>query len=206
AALRASGPIEVDDTRIVDTSFPGFVALARDAGLDIEERGAWTGARAAAGASGSAARDAAAAISGRRRLRAMSVPTITIDGPTASGKGTVAERVARALGWSYLDSGALYRLCALQAQREGVDLDDEARLASIARALPVRFADGRIELAGADVTDLVRDEAVGNAASRVAALPAVREALLALQRGYRRPPGLVADGRDMGTVVFPDAD
>lgn|SRR5690606_9910798 len=136
----------------------------------------------------------------------MSVPTITIDGPTASGKGTVAERVARALGWSYLDSGALYRLCALQAQREGVDLDDEARLASIARALPVRFADGRIELAGADVTDLVRDEAVGNAASRVAALPAVREALLALQRGYRRPPGLVADGRDMGTVVFPDAD
>lgn len=136
----------------------------------------------------------------------MRVPAITIDGPTASGKGTVAEQVARALGWSYLDSGALYRLCALQAQREGVDLDDEARLASIARALPMRFVAGRIELAGTDVTDIVRDEAVGNAASRVAVLPAVREALLALQHGLRTPPGLVADGRDMGTIVFPDAD
>ena len=136
----------------------------------------------------------------------MSVPVITIDGPTASGKGTVAEQVARALGWSYLDSGALYRLCALQAQRDGADLDDEAQVAAIARALPVRFPAGRIELAGQDVTDVVRDESVGNAASRVAVLPAVREALLALQRGFRRPPGLVADGRDLGTVVFPDAE
>ncbi len=135
----------------------------------------------------------------------MSVPVITVDGPTASGKGTIAEAVASALGWSYLDSGALYRLCALQAQRDGVDLDDAVRLAQIARALPVRFASGRIELAGQDVTDLVRDESVGNAASRVAVLPSVREALLALQRRFRVAPGLVADGRDMGTVVFPDA-
>lgn len=136
----------------------------------------------------------------------MSVPVITIDGPTASGKGTVAERVASSLGWAYLDSGALYRLCALQAQRDGVDLDDAEQVAAIARALPVRFAAGRIELAGLDVTEVLRDESVGNAASRVAVLPAVREALLALQRGFRRPPGLVADGRDMGTVVFPDAE
>lgn len=135
----------------------------------------------------------------------MSVPVIAIDGPTASGKGTVAEKVAAALGWSYLDSGALYRLCALQAQRDGVELDDEAQVAAIARALPVRFVAGRIELGGQDVTDIVRDESVGNAASRVAVLPAVREALLALQRGFRVPPGLVADGRDMGTIVFPDA-
>ncbi len=132
-------------------------------------------------------------------------PAITIDGPTASGKGTIAEKVAAALGWSYLDSGALYRLCALQAQRDGVDLDDEQQVATIARALPVRFEPGRVELAGHDVTDILRDEALGNAASRVAALPAVRQALLALQRGFRQPPGLVADGRDMGTVIFPDA-
>lgn len=131
---------------------------------------------------------------------------IAIDGPTASGKGTVAERVASSLGWGYLDSGALYRLCALQAQRGGADLDDAEQVAAIARALPVRFAAGRIELAGLDVTEVLRDESVGNAASRVAVLPAVREALLALQRGFRRPPGLVADGRDMGTVVFPDAE
>jgi len=135
----------------------------------------------------------------------VSVPVIAIDGPTASGKGTVAGKVAAALGWSYLDSGALYRLCALQAQRDGVELDDEAQVAAIARALPVRFVAGRIELGGQDVTDIVRDESVGNAASRVAVLPAVREALLALQRGFRVPPGLVADGRDMGTIVFPDA-
>ncbi|MCD6679846.1 MAG: (d)CMP kinase [Burkholderiaceae bacterium] len=133
-------------------------------------------------------------------------PVIAIDGPTASGKGTVAEKVACALGWTYLDSGALYRLCALQAQREGVDLDDEARVARIARALPVRFAQGCIELAGHDVSDVLRDESVGNAASRVAVLPGVREALLALQRQFRTAPGLVADGRDMGTVVFPDAE
>jgi len=133
------------------------------------------------------------------------VPLIAIDGPTASGKGTVAQRVARALGWAYLDSGALYRLCALAALRGGVALDDEAGLAALASVLPVRFGDDRIELDGQDATEAIRDEAVGNAASRIAALPALRAALLELQRGCRRPPGLVADGRDMGTVVFPDA-
>ncbi len=133
------------------------------------------------------------------------VPLIAIDGPTASGKGTVAQRVARALGWGYLDSGALYRLCALAALRDGVDLDDEAGLAALAAGLPVRFPGARIELGGQDVTEAIRDEAVGNAASRIAVLPGLRAALLALQRGFRRPPGLVADGRDMGTVVFPDA-
>lgn len=135
----------------------------------------------------------------------MGVPLIAIDGPTASGKGTVAQRVAQVLGWAYLDSGALYRLCALAALRAGVDLDDEAGLAVLAAALAVRFVDGRIELDGHDVTEAIRDEAVGNAASRIAVLPALRASLLGLQRSFRRPPGLVADGRDMGTVVFPDA-
>ncbi|MBX3590575.1 MAG: (d)CMP kinase [Burkholderiaceae bacterium] len=135
----------------------------------------------------------------------MGVPLIAIDGPTASGKGTVAQRVAQVLGWAYLDSGALYRLCALAALRAGVDLDDETGLAALAAALPVRFVDGRIELDGHDVTEAIRDEAVGNAASRIAVLPALRASLLGLQRSFRRPPGLVADGRDMGTVVFPDA-
>lgn len=135
----------------------------------------------------------------------MGTPLIAIDGPTASGKGTVAQRVAQVLGWAYLDSGALYRLCALAALRAGVDLDDEAGLAALAAALPVCFVDGRIELDGHDVTEAIRDEAVGNAASRIAVLPALRASLLGLQRSFRRLPGLVADGRDMGTVVFPDA-
>lgn len=135
----------------------------------------------------------------------MSVGVITIDGPTASGKGTIAQRVAHALGWHYLDSGALYRLCALAALRDGVDLDDEAGLARAAAVLPVRFDAQRVELGGHDVTEAIRDEAVGNAASQIAMLPALRAALLGLQRAFRRPPGLVADGRDMGTVVFPDA-
>jgi cytidylate kinase len=135
----------------------------------------------------------------------MSVPMIAIDGPTASGKGTVAQRVAQALGWHLLDSGALYRLCALAALRGGVDLDDTVALAALAGALPVRFVAGGVQLDGDDVTAAIRDEAVGNAASRIAVQPALRTALLGLQRGFRRPPGLVADGRDMGTVVFPDA-
>lgn len=135
----------------------------------------------------------------------MSVGVITIDGPTASGKGTIAQRVAHVLGWHYLDSGALYRLCALAALRDGVDLDDEAGLARAAAVLPVRFDAQRVELRGHDVSEAIRDEAVGNAASQIALLPAVRAALLGLQRAFRRPPGLVADGRDMGTVVFPDA-
>ncbi len=133
------------------------------------------------------------------------IPVITIDGPSASGKGTVAERVARALGFHFLDSGALYRLTALSAMKHGVALDDEARVAALAASLPASFRDGAVWLADEDVTDAIRAEAVGEGASQVAALPAVRAALLDRQRAYREAPGLVADGRDMGTVVFADA-
>jgi cytidylate kinase len=136
---------------------------------------------------------------------AADVPVITIDGPSASGKGTVAERAARALGFHFLDSGALYRLTALAAMRRGVALDDEARVAELAASLPASFRDGAVWLGDDDVSDAIRQEAVGEGASRVAALPAVRAALLGRQRAYRQPPGLVADGRDMGTVVFPAA-
>ena len=141
------------------------------------------------------------------------IPVICIDGPTASGKGTLAAAVAHRLGYHVLDSGALYRVVGLAAERAGLPTDEAAladpalaqRLGALAERLPVRFADGRIWLAGDDVTDAVRSEAAGMAASRVSAVPAVRAGLLALQRGFRRLPGLVADGRDMGTVVFPDA-
>ncbi|MBI3284321.1 MAG: (d)CMP kinase [Burkholderiales bacterium] len=132
-------------------------------------------------------------------------PVITIDGPTASGKGTVAHRVAKQLGFQYLDSGALYRLTALSALRKRVALDDEAALAALARVLPCRFVHGHVLLDEADVTDAVRAEAVGVAASQIAVLPAVRQALVELQVAFRVAPGLVADGRDMGTVIFPDA-
>ena len=132
-------------------------------------------------------------------------PVITIDGPSASGKGTVAARVARALGFHFLDSGALYRLTALAALKAGVALDDEAGVAKLAAALPARFDGGAIWLGDENVTDAIRAEAVGEGASKVAALPAVRAALLDRQRAYRLAPGLVADGRDMGTVIFPDA-
>ncbi|MFZ6640968.1 (d)CMP kinase [Undibacterium sp. TC4M20W] len=132
-------------------------------------------------------------------------PVITIDGPTASGKGTVAHRVAKHLGFHYLDSGALYRLTALMATRHGIALEDEAAIASMARTLPCRFVHGHVFLEDADVTDAVRAEEVGVAASRIAVLPAVRQALVDLQVAFRYTPGLVADGRDMGTVIFPDA-
>lgn len=132
-------------------------------------------------------------------------PVITIDGPTASGKGTIAQRVAAALGWHYLDSGALYRLVALRALETGTDPSDEAALARLAAELRPRFSDGGVELDGRDVSDAIRREDIGVMASRIAVHPRLREALLALQRGFRQPPGLVADGRDMGTVVFPDA-
>jgi 3-phosphoshikimate 1-carboxyvinyltransferase len=136
-----------------------------------------------------------------------SAPVIAIDGPTASGKGTVAQRVAGALGWHYLDSGALYRLVALAAIRSGLGLEasDEPVLAAQAAGLAAEFRGDRILLAGDDVTEAIRAEAVGGAASRIAVMPAVREALVARQRGFRRAPGLVADGRDMGTVIFPDS-
>ncbi len=144
-------------------------------------------------------------------------PVIAIDGPTASGKGTVAQRVARELGWHYLDSGSLYRLAALGALRgmagpvsivDGAapsPAADEAAIAGFAARLPVRFDGDRILLDGVDVTEAIREEAVGNAASRIAVMPAVRAALVDRQRAFRRPPGLVADGRDMGTVIFPAA-
>ncbi|MCP4303074.1 MAG: (d)CMP kinase [Gammaproteobacteria bacterium] len=138
------------------------------------------------------------------------VPVIAIDGPSGSGKGTIAHRVAKALGWHLLDSGALYRLVALSAEKARVSLDDAEGLAEVARALDVRFdsnEDGseRIWLAGDDVTLEARTEETGFGASTVAAIPAVREALLERQRAFQQAPGLVADGRDMGTHVFNDA-
>lgn len=137
------------------------------------------------------------------------VPVVTVDGPSGTGKGTLALWLARMLGWHFLDSGVLYRVTAHYAALSGVALTDEARVAELALALPVVFVetDGepRVLLDDRDVTAAVRTEAGGAAASVVAALPAVREALLARQRAFRQPPGLVADGRDMGTVVFPDA-
>ena len=138
------------------------------------------------------------------------VPVIAIDGPSGSGKGTIAHRVAKALGWHLLDSGALYRLVALSASKAGIALDDVEGLARIAGELDVRFdsnEDGseRIWLAGDDVTNDVRTEETGAGASTVAAIPAVRDTLLARQRAFRQAPGLVADGRDMGTHVFSDA-
>ena len=132
-------------------------------------------------------------------------PVIAIDGPAASGKGTVAARVAQALGFHLLDSGALYRLVALAALRTGAGLDDGGALGRLAAALDVRFERDRVLLDGEDVTLAIREEAVSAAASRVAVHPAVRTALIERQRTFRRPPGLVADGRDMGTVLFPDA-
>ncbi|MEI8162025.1 MAG: bifunctional 3-phosphoshikimate 1-carboxyvinyltransferase/cytidylate kinase [Betaproteobacteria bacterium] len=138
-------------------------------------------------------------------LAEITAPVIAIDGPSASGKGTVAERVAKAMGYHYLDSGSLYRLTALASIRSGVALNDEAGVAGLATGLPASFEGGCILLAGDDVTDAIRSEEVSAGASKVAALPAVRAALLARQRAYRRFPGLVADGRDMASVVFPAA-
>lgn len=137
-------------------------------------------------------------------------PVITIDGPSGSGKGTIARRLADKLGWHLLDSGALYRVLGLHAQRCGVALDDAAELGELARELPVAFVvnqgqEQSVLLAGDDVSTLIRSETAGSAASRVAAIPVVRAALLDRQRAFRQPPGLVADGRDMGTSIFPDA-
>lgn len=138
------------------------------------------------------------------------VPVLTIDGPSGSGKGTVARQVADRLGWELLDSGALYRLVAYVALSRSVPLDDEAAAADIARDLDVRFGaddqgNERIWLEGNEVSAAIRTEQAGDGASRVAAIPAVREALVGRQKAFARPPGLVADGRDMGTVIFPDA-
>jgi cytidylate kinase len=138
------------------------------------------------------------------------VPVIAIDGPSGSGKGTIARLVAARLGWHLLDSGALYRLVALAGEARGLEPDDEPGHGRVAAALDARFevaADGaeRVLLDGRDVTRELRTEAAGAAASRVAAMPAVRGSLLGRQRAFARPPGLVADGRDMGTVVFTGA-
>ncbi len=130
-------------------------------------------------------------------------PVIAIDGPSASGKGTIAKRVAWLLGFHYLESGALYRLIALAAQRRGVS--DEKGLAQIAAGMDVSFRGDEVILEKQDVSDQIRSEECSKRASEVAKLPSVRTALLARQRAFRQPPGLVADGRDMGTVVFPDA-
>ena len=141
----------------------------------------------------------------------MTAPVITIDGPTASGKGTITRRLARRLGWHILDSGALYRLVALAAIKHNRLLDDAASLAPLAADLDVEFIAGEddaemaVILEGEDVTHELRKETTGNGASRVAAVPEVRAALLERQRAFQESPGLVADGRDMGTVVFPDA-
>ncbi|MEA3395480.1 MAG: bifunctional 3-phosphoshikimate 1-carboxyvinyltransferase/cytidylate kinase [Pseudomonadota bacterium] len=136
-----------------------------------------------------------------------SVPVLCVDGPTASGKGTLAARLAQTLGYHYLDSGALYRVTALAALRAGLTLDpaNEAAIAVLAKHLPVRFVGEQVLLAGEDVSNAIRSEQGGMNASKVSALPAVRTALVALQHSFRRLPGLVADGRDMGTVIFPDA-
>ncbi len=144
-------------------------------------------------------------MSGVRNARLAEAPVIAIDGPSASGKGTVAARVAEALGFHYLDSGSLYRLTALAALRAGVALDDEPRVAALAMNLPATFSGGEILLGGVLASEAIRSEECSAGASKVAALPAVRAALLERQRAYRQSPGLVADGRDMGSVVFPDA-
>jgi cytidylate kinase len=135
----------------------------------------------------------------------LSIPVITVDGPSASGKGTVARRIARALGFHYLESGALYRLVALASLQAGVPAEDETRLERIARDLDARFLGDTVMLSNQDVTEDLYSEECGARASEVARLPRVRAALLGRQREFRRTPGLVADGRDMGTVVFPDA-
>ena len=139
------------------------------------------------------------------------IPVMTIDGPSGSGKGTVSRAAARTLGWALLDSGALYRLVALAGRQAGLNLDDEAGLARMAETAEIRFGSGQsgeeaVWLGALEVTDAIRTEQAGNDASKVAALPRVRAALLERQRRFAVPPGLVADGRDMGTVVFPDAE
>jgi cytidylate kinase len=134
----------------------------------------------------------------------MSAPVIAIDGPSASGKGTIASRVAKQLGFHYLESGALYRIVGLLSLRE--DTLEQKRLVQLAEDMDLAFEEGDILLGDESITDKVRSELVGNRASEVAKVPALRQVLLKRQRAFRRPPGLVADGRDMGTVVFPDAE
>jgi 3-phosphoshikimate 1-carboxyvinyltransferase len=138
---------------------------------------------------------------------AASIPVICVDGPTASGKGTLAAVLAKSLGYHFLDSGSLYRITALAALQSGLSLEvqDELTIANMAKGLSIEFTGGRVLLNGTDVSDAIRTEEAGMNASKVSALPQVRLALVDLQHGFRQLPGLVADGRDMGTVIFPDA-
>ena len=145
------------------------------------------------------------ALFGLVQADAADVPVIAIDGPSASGKGTLAGELARRLGYLQLDSGAIYRAAGVAAERAGVDLDDGASVAEVANRMALRFDGERVLIDGQDLTEAVRSERGGLLASRVSVHPAVRTALHALQLSFRRAPGLVADGRDMGTVVFPDA-
>jgi cytidylate kinase len=133
------------------------------------------------------------------------VPIITVDGPSGSGKGTISQRVAERLGWHFLDSGAIYRVLGLMASRAGIGSENVDKLVEMAQDMPLSFDGERVMLNQEEVSDDIRTESAGNQASKVAAIPQVREALLTWQRNYARPPGLVADGRDMGTVVFPQA-
>ena len=135
----------------------------------------------------------------------VNVPVIAIDGPSGSGKGTLARAVADEMGWHLLDSGALYRIVGVMCLRRNVDFEHEAQVAALAAELTISFDEGRVTVAGLDLTDEIRTEDAGVNASKVAHLPAVRDAVFALQRSFRQAPGLVADGRDMGTVVFADA-
>jgi CMP/dCMP kinase len=149
-------------------------------------------------------------MSGETTSRSETVPVVTVDGHVGAGKGTISRLLARRLGWNLLDSGALYRVLALAALEQRISLDSADRLAELAAGLPVVFISDetgreRIELEGRDVADLIRSERCGDAASRVARFPEVRAALVQAQRALARPPGLVADGRDMGTCIFPDA-
>ncbi|MEM6709932.1 MAG: (d)CMP kinase [Pseudomonadota bacterium] len=133
------------------------------------------------------------------------LPIVTVDGPSGSGKGTLAQALADHFGWHYLDSGALYRLVALHALQTSVDLADEAALCAAVPGMAIAFQNGQTLLNGTTVSDQLRTETVGNAASKVAALPALRDALVDKQRAFAQPPGLVGDGRDLGTVIFPEA-
>lgn len=139
----------------------------------------------------------------------MTVPVLTIDGPSGAGKGTVSRAVAKKLGWNYLDSGSIYRSLAIAVLKQAVDLADEAAIVNIAQAMMLEFDCNEeliVRLDGVDITSQLGLESTGNAASIVAALPEVRRVLLQKQKDFKKPPGLVADGRDMGTVVFPDAE
>ncbi|MEJ2692751.1 MAG: (d)CMP kinase [Candidatus Thiodiazotropha sp.] len=133
------------------------------------------------------------------------VPIVTVDGPSGSGKGTISQRVAHHLGWHFLDSGAIYRVLGLMASRAGIGGEDVGKLTEMAKNMPLSFVNDRVLLEREEVTDAIRTESAGNQASKVATIPQVREALLLWQRNCARLPGLVADGRDMGTVVFPQA-